>query len=179
MFQFMRPILHVAILTFIVASCSESYENEKTVPSGKLAEFVEKTQRLLEDMNESGLVESSPMRDFIILEPLKITMGDDGTVYLKDFEIKTGEDFPTNELINELKERKNLRNQMIANGSKSLEEASLRLSITFAQNRSPEVRYTYAKVLQACKEAGFVIHSLEESEVILLDQQLADLLKKE
>ena len=119
------------------------------------------------------------MRDFIILETLKITMGDDGTVYLKDFEVKTGEDFPTNELINELKERKNLRNQMIANGSKSLEEASLRLSITFAQNRSPEVRHTYAKVLQACKEAGFVIHSLEESEVILLDQQLADLLKKE
>ena len=36
-------------------------------------------------------------------------MGDDGTVYLKDFEVKTGEDFPTNELINELKERKNLR----------------------------------------------------------------------
>ena len=175
----MKIFFYSALLSLFLCNCSESYENEKTVPSGKLGEFVEKTQRLLEDMNKSGLVKSSPMRDFIILETLKITMGDDGTVYLKDFEVKTGEDFPTNELINELKERKNLRNQMIANGSKSLEEASLRLSITFAQNRSPEVRYTYAKVLQACKEAGFVIHSLEESEVILLDQQLADLLKKE
>ena len=104
-------------------------------------------------------------------------MGDDGTIYLKDFEIKTGEDFPNKELISQLKERKALRNQMIANGSKSVEEASLRLTISLAQNRSPEVRFTYAKVLEACKEAGFVIHSIEDTEVILLDQEHIELLK--
>ena len=69
----MKIFFYSALLSFFLCNCSESYENEKTVPSGKLGEFVEKTQRLLEDMNESGLVKSGPMRDFIILETLKIT----------------------------------------------------------------------------------------------------------
>ncbi|OUU07681.1 MAG: hypothetical protein CBC00_09095 [Verrucomicrobia bacterium TMED40] len=172
----MRPILYLTALALLLTSCTESPEQEN-LPSGELSEFVEKTQRLVEDMNGSPFETSSPARDFIALEPLKITMGDDGSVYLKDFEIKTEEDFPSKELISELKERKALRNQMIANGSKSVEEASLRLSITFAQNRSPEVRFTYAKVLEACKVAGFVIHSIEEKEVILLDQEHIELLK--
>ena len=173
----MRPILYLTVLVLLFASCTESPEQETTLPLGELSEFVENTQRLVKDMNGSPLEASSPARDFIALEPLKITMGDDGSIYLKDFEIKTGEDFPSKELISELKERKALRNQMIANGSKSVEEASLRLSISFAQNRSPEVRFTYAKVLEACKEAGFKIHSIEEKEVVLLDQEHIKLLK--
>ena len=173
----MRPILYLTVLALLLASCTESSEQESNLPLWELSEFVEKTQRLVEDMNGSPLETNSPARDYIALEPLEITMGDDGSIYLKDFEIKTGEDFPNKELISELKERKALRNQMIANGSKSVEEASLRLSITFAQNRSPEVRFTYAKVLEACKEAGFVIHSIEEKEVILLDQEHIELLK--
>ena len=173
----MRPILYLTVLVLLFASCTESPEQETTLPSGELSEFVENTQRLVKDMNGSPLEASSPARDFIALEPLKITMGDDGSIYLKDFEIKTGEGFPNKELISELKERKALRNQMIANGSKSVEEASLRLTISLAQNRSPEVRFTYAKVLEACKEAGFVIHSIEEKEVILLDQEHIELLK--
>lgn len=173
----MRSILYLTVSVLLLCSCSESPQGEHTLPTGELDDFVEKTQRLVEDMNRSPLETSSPARDFIALEPLKITMGDDGSIYLKDFEIRTGKDFPNKELISELKERKALRNQMIANGSKSVEEASLRLSITFAQNRSPEVRFTYAKVLEACKEAGFKIHSIEEKEVVLLDQEHIKLLK--
>ena len=173
----MRFLFYLASVPLLLGSCTESLEQETTLPSGELSEFVEKTQRLVEGMNGSPLETISPARDFIALEPLKITMGDDGSIYLKDFEIKTGEDFPNKELISELKERKALRNQMIANGSKSVEEASLRLTISLAQNRSPEVRFTYAKVLEACKEAGFVIHSIEEKEVILLDQEHIELLK--
>lgn len=173
----MRPIPYLTVLTLLVGSCSESPEEERIHSPQELDEFVEKTQLLLEDINGSPFETSSSARDFIALQPLKITMGDDGSVYLKDFKIKTGEDFPTKELISELKERKALRNQMIANGSKSVEEASLCLSITFAQNRSPEVRFTYAKVLEACKEAGFKIYSIEEKEVILLDQEHIELLK--
>jgi hypothetical protein len=172
-----RFLFYLALVPLLLGSCTESPEQETTLPSGELSEFVEKTQRLVEDMNGSPLETSSPARDYIALEPLEITMGDDGSIYLKDFEIKTGEDFPNKELISELKERKALRNQMIANGSKSVEEASLRLTISLAQNRSPEVRFTYAKVLEACKEAGFVIHSIEEKEVILLDQEHIELLK--
>ena len=173
----MRPILYLTVFALLFGSCTESPEQESNLPSGELSEFVENTQRLVEDMNGSPVEKSSPARDYIALEPLKITMGDDGTIFLKDFEIKTGEDFPNKELISELKERKALRNQMIANGSKSVEEASLRLTISLAQNRSPEVRFTYAKVLEACKEAGFVIHSIEEKEVILLDKEHIELLK--
>ena len=173
----MRPHLYLTVHALLFCSCSESPEEKRNLPSGELSEFVEKTQRLVEDMNGSPLERSSPARDFIALESLKITMGDDGSVYLKDFEIKTAEDFPTKELISELKERKALRNQMIANRSKSVEEASLRLTISFAQNRSPKVRFTYAKVLEACKEAGFVIHAIDEKEVILLDREHIELLK--
>jgi hypothetical protein len=172
----MRPILYLTVFALLFGSCTESPEQEN-LPSGELRDFLEKTKRLVKDRNGSPVETISPARDFIALEPLEITMGDDGSVYLKDFEIKTEEDFPSKELISELKERKALRNQMIANGSKSVEEASLRLTISLAQNRSPEVRFTYAKVLEVCKEAGFVIHSIEEKEVILLDHEHIELLK--
>ena len=89
--------------------------------------------------------------DVTPMDMLKVRIGDEGEVYLNGSEIEDGFDFKMPDLVANLETQKGMRDQLISTGSKSKEEAELKVEI---ESSGIAEHQAAISVLNACSSAG-------------------------
>ncbi len=84
------------------------------------------------------------------MDMAKVRIGDEGEVYMNESEIEDGEDLEMPDLVDSLRNLKNIRDQMIA-GGRDPEEAELKVEI---ESSGIAEHQAAISVLNACSEAG-------------------------
>ena len=84
------------------------------------------------------------------MDMAKVRIGDEGEVYMNESEIEDGEDLEMPDLVDSLRNLKNIRDQMIA-GGRPKEEAELKVEI---ESSGIAEHQAALSVLNACSEAG-------------------------
>ena len=84
------------------------------------------------------------------MDMAKVRIGDEGEVYMNESEIEDGEDLEMPDLVDSLRNLKNIRDQMIA-GGRPKEEAELKVEI---ESSGIAEHQAAISVLNACSEAG-------------------------
>ena len=84
------------------------------------------------------------------MDMAKVRIGDEGEVYMNESEIEDGEDLEMPDLVANLRNQKNIRDQMIA-GGRPKEEAELKVEI---ESSGIAEHQAAISVLNACSEAG-------------------------
>ncbi len=84
------------------------------------------------------------------MDMAKVRIGDEGEVYMNESEIEDGEDLEMPDLVDSLRNLKNIRDQMIA-GGRPKEEAELKVEI---ESSGIAEHHAAISVLNACSEAG-------------------------
>ena len=85
------------------------------------------------------------------MDMAKVRIGDEGEVYMNGSEIEDGLDLEMPDLVSNLKSQKAIRDQMIAGGERSEEEAELKVEI---ESSGIAEHQAAISVLNACSEAG-------------------------
>ena len=106
-------------------------------------------------------------------------MSDDGQVFLQGSQIEDGTDANMTRLADRLTTLITQRNALIDNKGMSIKDAALRVSVSLTGNRSGEVRFTYGKVLNVCKNAGMALVTLDDAGALLAQKEYVETFKEQ
>ena len=164
-----RGVLSVGffLLLFGLAGCGGV---EKQSGDNQPLNLDEKPEKL--DANSSPVAQPS-----LAMELIRISMSDDGQVFLQGSQIEDGTDANMTRLADRLTTLITQRNALIDNKGMSIKDAALRVSVSLTGNRSGEVRFTYGKVLNVCKDAGMALVTLDDAGALLAQKEYVETFK--
>ena len=155
------------LLLFGLAGCGGVEEQSEDNQPLNLEDKPEKV-----DANSSLVTKPS-----LAMELIRISMSDDGQVFLQGSQIEDGSDENMTRLAARLTTLIDQRNALIDNKGMSIKDAALRVSVSLTGNRSGEVRFTYGKVLNVCKDAGMALVTLDDAGALLAQKEYVETFK--
>jgi len=157
------------LLLFGLAGCGGVEEQSGDHQPLNLEEKPEKV-----DANSSQVAQPS-----LTMELIRISMSDDGEVFLQGSQIEDGSDENMTRLAARLTTLIAQRNALIDKKGMSIKDAALCISVSLTGNRSGEVRFTYGKVLNVCKDAGMALVTLDDAGALLAQKEYAETFKEQ